>query len=313
MVYKIKKIIFILFFSVGFSQELIGEGLQGQELIQYLINNYKTSNVLSYNGARDAMYGYIDNENGSVQCIYTEYTVDNVPSDNPRAYLYENGIDCEHLFPQSMYEGTSPMKSDIHHLRPCKSNVNSSRGNKPYNESNDNQTQTWYWLEYQQSNPPNQNRDKYSESASGVFEPREEVKGDIARAIFYFYTMYSNVADDNFFEEQKDILYDWHQDDPINQLEVNRTWDIADYQDYPNPFILDETLIQRCYYEQDIDFVIGDVNLDNIINVLDIIVIMNYILNLSDLNDQQIELADMNQDQGINILDIVLLIGEIIS
>ena len=313
MVYKIKKIIFILFFSVGFSQEIIGEGLQGQELIQYLINNYKTSNVLSYNGARDAMYGYIDNENGSVQCIYTEYTVDNVPSDNPRAYLYENGIDCEHLYPQSMYEGTSPMKSDIHHLRPCKSNVNSSRGNKPYNESNDNQTQTWYWLEYQQSNPPNQNRDKYSESASGVFEPREEVKGDIARAIFYFYTMYSNVADDNFFEEQKDILYDWHQDDPINQLEVNRTWDIADYQDYPNPFILDETLIQRCYYEQDIDFVIGDVNLDNIINVLDIIVIMNYILNLSDLNDQQIELADMNQDQGINILDIVLLIGEIIS
>ena len=313
MVYKIKKIIFILFFSVGFSQEIIGEGLQGQELIQYLINNYKTSNVLSYNGARDAMYGYIDNENGSVQCIYTEFTVDNVPSDNPRAYLYENGIDCEHLFPQSMYEGTSPMKSDIHHLRPCKSNVNSSRGNKPYNESNDNQTQTWYWLEYQQSNPPNQNRDKYSESASGVFEPREEVKGDIARAIFYFYTMYSNVADDNFFEEQKDILYDWHQDDPINQLEVNRTWDIADYQDYPNPFIVDETLIQRCYYEQDIDFVIGDVNLDNIINVLDIIVIMNYILNLSDLNDQQIELADMNQDQGINILDIVLLIGEIIS
>ena len=313
MVYKIKKIIIILFFSVGFSQEIIGEGLQGQELIQYLINNYKTSNVLSYNDARDAMYGYIDNENGSVQCIYTEYTVDNVPSDNPRAYLYDNGIDCEHLFPQSMYEGTSPMKSDIHHLRPCKSNVNSSRGNKPYNESNDNQTQTWYWLEYQQSNPPNQNRDKYSESASGVFEPREEVKGDIARAIFYFYTMYSNVADDNFFEEQKDILYDWHQDDPINQLEVNRTWDIADYQDYPNPFILDETLIQRCYYEQDIDFVIGDVNLDNIINVLDIIVIMNYILNLSDLNDQQIELADMNQDQGINILDIVLLIGEIIS
>lgn len=313
MAYKIKKTIFILFFSFGFSQEIIGEGLQGQELIQYLINNYKTSNVLSYNGARDAMYGYIDNENGSVQCIYTEYTVDNVPSDNPRAYLYENGIDCEHLFPQSMYEGTSPMKSDIHHLRPCKSNVNSSRGNKPYNESNDNQTQTWYWLEYQQSNPPNQNRDKYSESASGVFEPREEVKGDIARAIFYFYTMYSNVADDNFFEEQKDILYDWHQDDPINQSEVNRTWDIADYQDYPNPFILDETLIQRCYYEQDLDFVIGDVNLDNIINVLDIIVIMNYILNLSDLNNQQIELADMNQDQGINILDIVLLIGEIIS
>ena len=113
------------------------------------------------------------------------------------------------------------------------------------------------------------------------------------------------------FEEQKDILYDWHQNDPINQSEINRTWEIADYQDYPNPFILDETLVQRCYFEQ--DYVLGDVNQDNIINVLDIIVIMNYILNLTDLNDQQLMLSDMNQDQGINILDIVLLIGEIIS
>ena len=305
------KLYILLLISVGFSQEIIGEGLQGQELIQYLINNYKTSNVLSYNGARDAMYGYIDNENGSVQCIYTEYTVDNVPSDNPRAYLYENGIDCEHLFPQSMYEGTSPMKSDIHHLRPCKSNVNSSRGNKPYNESNDNQTQTWYWLTYQLDNTPSQNIDKYSESATGVFEPREEVKGDIARAIFYFYTMYSNVVDDDFFDEQKDILYQWHLDDSIEQSEVTRTMEIANYQDYPNPFILDETLVQRCYFE--LEFILGDVNQDTIINVLDIIVIMNYILNVIDLTPEQIALSDMNQDIGINILDIVLLIGEILS
>ena len=311
MVFKMKKIIIFILCSICLSQDIIGEGLYGDDLIDHLIDNYKTSSVLSYNGARDVMYGYIDNNNGSVECIYTEFSVDNVPTNNPRPIVYEGGIDCEHLFPQSMYEGTQPMKSDIHHLRPCKSNVNRSRGNKPYNESNDNQTQTWYWLDYQQNNPPSQNRDKYSESASSVFEPREEVKGDIARAIFYFYTMYSNVADDNFFESQKDILYDWHQNDPINQSEINRTWDIADYQDYPNPFILDETLVQRCYFEQ--DYVLGDVNQDNIVNVLDIIVIMNYILNLTDLNDQQLMLSDMNQDQGINILDIVLLIGEIIS
>ena len=51
MDYKIKKIIFVIFLSLGFSQEIIGEGLQGQELIQYLVNNYKTSDVLSYNSA----------------------------------------------------------------------------------------------------------------------------------------------------------------------------------------------------------------------------------------------------------------------
>jgi len=311
MVFKMKKIIIFIICSICLSQDIIGEGLYQDELIDYLIDNYKTSNVLSYNSARDAMYGYIDNNNGTVECIYTEFSVDNVPNNNPRPYVYENGIDCEHLWPQSMYEGSSPMKSDIHHLRPSKTNVNSSRSNKPYNESDDNQTQTWYWLEYQLNNPPNQNIDKYSESASGIFEPREEIKGDISRAIFYFYTMYSNVADDTFFELQKDILYEWHQTDPINQSEINRTWYIADYQDYPNPFILDATLVQRCYFEQ--NYILGDVNQDSIINVLDIIVIMNYILNLSNLSEEQLALADMNQDQGINILDIVLLIGEIIS
>lgn len=308
---NLKKLILIIFASFSMSQDIIGEGLYGQELIDFLIDNYKTSNVLSYNSARDAMYGYIDNDNGTVSCIYTEYSVDDVPNTNPRPIVHEGGIDCEHVWPQSMYEGTQPMKSDIHHLRPSKSNVNSSRGNKPYNESNDNLTQTWYWLDYQLNDPPNQNRDKYSESASGVFEPREEVKGDIARSMFYFYTMYKDVADDNFFEVQKDILYEWHQIDSIEQIEIDRTWHIADYQDYPNPFILDPSLIQRCYFEQ--DYIIGDVNQDLVINVLDIIVTMNYILNLIDLNEQQLELADMNQDGGVNILDIVLIIGEIIS
>ena len=129
--------------------------------------------------------------------------------------------------------------------------------------------------------------------------------------MFYFYTMYKDEADDDFFEIQKDILYEWHQIDSIEQIEIDRTWHIADYQNYPNPFILDESLIQRCYFEQ--DYIIGDVNQDLVINLLDIIVTMNYILNLIDLNEQQIELADMNQDGGVNILDIVLIIGEIIS
>ena len=306
-----KYLLIVLSLSIGFSQDIIGEGLAGEELIDFVIDNYKTSNVLSYNSARDAMYGYIDNENGTVECIYTEFSVENVPNINPRPIVHEGGLNCEHVWPQSMGAEDAPMHNDMHHLRPSKDNVNGSRGNKPYNESPDNQTQTWYWLDYQLDNPPNQNRDKYSESASTLFEPREEVKGDLARAIFYFYTMYSDVANDNFFELQKEILYEWHQIDQINDSEINRTWDIADYQDYPNPFILDPTLIQRCYFEE--DYIMGDVNQDSIVNILDIIVIMNYILNLTDLNEQQLELADMNQDGGINILDIILLIGEIIS
>jgi endonuclease I len=40
-----------------------------------------------------------------------------------------------------------------------------------------------------------------------LFEPRESVKGDLARAVFYFYTIHKSQADDSYFAEQKQTLY----------------------------------------------------------------------------------------------------------
>tara|TARA_B110000495_G_scaffold127204_1_gene110649 strand:+ start:2107 stop:3186 length:1080 start_codon:yes stop_codon:yes gene_type:complete len=355
---------FIILFSITqlFSQDIIGEGLSEQTLINYLVNNYKTSNVMSYANARDVLYGEVDKMNGQVKGVYTNYAVTLPNGVDPSTHLYENGIDCEHVWPQSMGASGSPMKSDMHHLRPCKSNVNSSRGNSPFSEVANSQVNHWYWLNYDVQNTPSQNIDEYSKSASGAFEPREDMKGDIARAMFYFYTMYSDVADQSFYQVQKDILYQWHQEDPINILEIQRTEKIADYQDYPNPFILDETLIYRCYFYEDIygcqdqeacnynsdanmsdnsceyseenyncngdclndedndgicdeleEGITGDVNQDDTINILDIIYMMNYVLNLVDFSQEEITLSDINGDGGVNILDIVLLIEEIIS
>jgi len=315
MAFNMKKIILLIIITFSFSQDTIGEGLLGDDLIDYLIDNYKTSSVLSYSNARDVLFGEVDKINGQVKGVYTNYAVTLPDGVDPSTHLYENGMNCEHVWPQSQYEGTDPMKSDMHHLRPSKENVNSSRGNKPYGESNDSQTNHWYWLTYDLSNVPSQNIDQYSESASTVFEPREDMKGDIARSIFYFYTMYSDVADNNFFNIQKEQLYEWHQIDPIISQEIIRTNKISEYQDYPNPFIIDESLIQRCYFEEDVEeeYMMGDVNQDSTVNVLDIVFLMNYILNLIDLNEEQIALGDLNNDNGINILDIVLLIEEIIS
>tara|TARA_B100001142_G_scaffold116297_1_gene118524 strand:+ start:7820 stop:8767 length:948 start_codon:yes stop_codon:yes gene_type:complete len=315
MVFNIKKIALLIIITFSFSQDTIGEGLLGDDLIDYLIDNYKTSSVLSYNNARDILYGEVDKENGQVKAVYTNYAVQLPNGVDPSTHLYENGIDCEHVWPQSMGSSQSPMKSDMHHLRPCKTNVNSSRGNSPFGEVNNSQVNHWYWLEYDLTSPPSQNIDEYSESASGLFEPREDMKGDIARSMFYFYTMYSDVANDDFFNIQKEQLYGWHQIDPITSQEIIRTNKISEYQDYPNPFIIDESLIQRCYFEEDVEeeYMMGDVNQDSTVNVLDIVFLMNYILNLIDLNEEQIALGDLNNDNGINILDIVLLIEEIIS
>jgi len=162
-------------------------------------------------------------------------------------------MNCEHVWPQSMYEviTTNIMKSDMHHLRPCKENANSYRSNKPFGESIDNQTNNWLWQSYNLTSIPSSNINEYSENGSDIFEPREAVKGDIARAMFYFYAMYSDVANDEFWELQKETLMDWNYYDEADEIETERTWKIAEYQDeLPNPFVLDSTLARRIWYPQ---------------------------------------------------------------
>ena len=313
---KSKTIIILFIFQSLLINQVIGEGLYLNDLINYLNNNYKTNTVLSYNSARDILYGNIEAtlNNGVVSGVYTNYSV-NLPSNvDPSIYLYDNGIDCEHLWPQSMYEGSSPMKSDMHHLKACKSNVNSSRGNKPFDDVNDQITNTWYWLNMQTSNIPSSNIDEYSESGSNGFEPREDMKGDIARSMFYFYTMYSNVASDSFFNTQKDILYQWHINDSPSNIEIDRTWAIASYQDnLPNPFIIDSTLVERSYFYIIPEFNMGDINLDTLINVVDVVLLVNYILDIDSLSEDSIEQADLDNNNLINIVDVVSLINLILS
>ena len=301
----------LIFLNFALSQEIIGEGLYEEELISYLQNNFKTPTTLSYNNARDILYAEVDKNTSTnqVKCIYTNYSVTLPGNVDPSTHLYENGMNCEHLWPQSMYEiiTNNNMKSDMHHLRPCKENANSYRSNKPFNESLDNTTNNWLWLNYNYSSAPSSNIAEYSENNSSIFEPREDVKGDIARAMFYFYTIYENEADNAFFNEQKDILFDWHVADEITQEEIIRTNLIATYQNnIPNPFILDSTLINRCYFNT---YNLGDINQDGYINITDIVTLVSYIVGSSNLNSSQMHLADTNEDGFINIIDIVQLIN----
>ena len=301
----------ILFFlgSISFGQDVIGVGLYGDELIDFLQGNYKTSTTLGYTNARDTMYLRIDRIGGQVKGVYTNYAVDlPVTGVDPSTHLYENGINCEHVWPQSLYEEGEPLKSDMHALRPCKDNVNSARQNKPFSEIVDEETTTWYWQDSQTHNIPSSNIDEYSENHGTYFEPREDRKGDIARTMFYFYTMYSEVADDDFFEGQKEVLKTWHELDSADEEEIIRTWQIAFYQqNKPNPFILDETLVERAYFYD--EFIIGDMNGDGNLNILDIVVLVNIILNGGEINP----LGDMNSDGEYNILDVVILANIILS
>jgi len=55
-----------------------------------------------------------------------------------------------------------------------------------------------------------------------------------------------------------------------------------------------------------IDF--GDLNSDNIVNILDVIVTVNYIIGHIELNTVQLQNADMNLDGMVNVLDILMIV-----
>jgi hypothetical protein len=139
----------------------------------------------------------------------------------------------------------------MHHIYPTRIAVNGARANSPYMEIADQQTQKWFFRNQVLTSIPASNIDAYSEQRTDAFEPRESVKGDLARSIFYFYTMYSaqaNLADPIFFELQRNTLCQWAQQDPADSIELRKTWRIAPYQDgKPNPFVVDCTLANRCW------------------------------------------------------------------
>ena len=57
----------------------------------------------------------------------------------------------------------------------------------------------------------------------------------------------------------------------------------------------------------------GDVNDDNILNILDIVMMVNFVLGSQSPTDQQFNSSDMNDDNILNILDIVTLVNTVLN
>lgn len=241
-------------FAQGF--ESIFPGLSGAELLDSVAAHYRPNVVLDYAHSRDSLYAKVlAIDDDSIRCIYSGHTLYLDPTQDPTQYIYLNGsslgMNTEHAYPQSKGAADGNARSDMHHLFPARIPVNEARGDVPYGDIPDAQTQQWFRGAQVLFSQPGQNKDQYSEFRTGLFEPRESVKGDLARAVFYFYTMYraqADAADPNFFESQRLTLCQWAAQDPADSGELIKTWRIAHYQENkPNPFIVDCTLAHRCW------------------------------------------------------------------
>lgn len=228
----------------------------GQVLLADLVDLYRPNVVLDYNNARDTMFAKVYALRDSVWCVYTGHQLYLDPQVDPSTLLFNggsgNGINTEHTYPQSKGASSGNARSDLHHLFPVRAAANSARNNFPYAENEDAQTTTWYYKTLSESSPT-QAINAYSELNINkvTFEPKEEHKGNAARAVFYFYTMYkaeADAADPSFFAKQLPAICQWHMDDPVDSLEWERTHIIASYQEgKANPFVLDCSLPFRTY------------------------------------------------------------------
>jgi len=228
--------------------------LEGFELELAVRQTYRPTELMEYGEARDTLYKVIEARNDSVRGIYTEHAVYLPPDENPRQAIFKDGaadgINAEHTWPRSKGSRNNLGERDMHHLRPAKVSVNSDRANFPYAELLRSEVNTWYYRSEQLTSPP-VDESLYSKLGPDLFEPRDEVKGDIARGMMYFYTVYraeAVSADPNFFDLQRSDLCSWHLDDPVDVREWERTHTVARYQeDKANPFVLDCTLAHRMY------------------------------------------------------------------
>lgn len=248
--------ILIFWACSSFSQEIIFPDLSGNDLIDSLRSAYKPGIVLTSSQAKDTLYSILNNENDTVRCVYSgHYSIlpENV---DPSQWIFmgggTEGINLEHVYPQSKGATTGTQAhNNLHHLFPTRVKVNSDRGSFPFGEINDFQTQRWYYLTNVTSSIPSSNIDLYSEWNNAFFEPREDFKGDVARAVFYFFAMYQSqalAADPDFFEIQRQTLLDWHELDPATDQEILRSDLVATFQDGKiNPFVVDPTLATRAF------------------------------------------------------------------
>ena len=63
------------------------------------------------------------------------------------------------------------------------------------------------------------------------------------------------------------------------------------------------------FYESQNECNPGDINSDNVINVLDIVTLVNIVINSPDISGSEECAADLNSDGIINVLDIVTLVN----
>lgn len=245
--------VFLLFISqIAFSQIPTGyyssaEGLEGVALQQALKNIIDNHISMSYSSLENYYSSTDKKTNGNVWDMYSDIPGGTPPyeftfSGADQCGSYSNEGDCwnkEHSWPQSWFNESTPMKSDLFHVYPTDGKVNGMRSNYPYGEV-DSPTKT-------SLNGSKLGSCSYPGYTGIAFEPIDEYKGDLARTYFYMATRYygedgSWQSNDMVTKSQLkpwalNMLKQWSLADTVSTKEIDRNNAVYKIQKNRNPFI----------------------------------------------------------------------------
>lgn len=197
-------------YYVGF-EDWTGDNLE--TLIRARLNQGVT--MQTYGDARDILQ-ITDRDPDNADNLIVVFLGHSVPA------VWDRGVtwNREHVWPQSLLgvstnNDSRHIGADLHNLKPANPSENSRKGNKFL----DNVTSTVAYA-----------------------PPRDEIKGDLARMMFYMVMMYDHLELVNtiptvYQYALLDVLLEWHLLDPVDDFERNRNEVIYHYQGNRNPFI----------------------------------------------------------------------------
>jgi endonuclease I len=189
--------------------------------------------VASYNSCKNHLK-ITDKDPNNLDNVVLIYKQSSIPQDDFASNSEVDFWNREHVWAKSLGGFTSgPAYSDLHHLKPADNTVNTSKGNKSFDDGGQqhNEATQCYYTDY-------------------TWEPSDNVKGDVARMLFYMDIRYEGGGNepDLTIVEQVDTypnpnigrlstLLLWHIQDPVDAFEMNRNEVIYGIQNNRNPFI----------------------------------------------------------------------------
>jgi len=202
--------------------------LTDPDALEEVLNDLTEGLSCSYTNTTTYMFLRLDNHQGLVECVYTGRTT-TVTSEKPDP---NTDMNTEHTWLQSEGAGEVPAKCDLHHLYPVDVDANQARANYPFGEVVSGVS----WEE-------GGSRLGRDANGSTVFEPRDVHKGNVARSMLYFSMRY----DLPIPSARVAMFLRWHEDDPVDLEEWERTLEISEYQAAANPFVACPDLADRVY------------------------------------------------------------------